>query len=268
MEAYPAEVPTGVGVLTASVDVQGDRIELAVRGWGEYEESWLILHERIWGDPEHRDVWQALEHQLTRPYECVSGQTTRIRACAIDAQFLTDTVFDFVRGKETRGVYAVHGSDSRLKDPMTRLRRPNRQRVKPWTVDSTHFKTILLRRLAMTSSSEHFGGPGFMHFCTGLDAEYFAQLKSEQRTKVRSGRRFRWVIKQVRDRNEAIDLEYLNIVALHALPSAVRDRLADLARELALPVDTEPDDSGPPTKQSSKRRGWIEPRRGSWGTSW
>lgn len=260
-EFYPAEVPSGVGVLTAAVDVQGDRLEVAVRGWGEGEESWLIMHERIWGDPEQPDVWSRLEHHLARKYECESGRDARIRACVIDAQFLTDTVYSFVRGKELRGVYAAHGTDGRAKEPLKRLRRPNRSRVKPWTVDSYHFKTILFRRLALTSSKDRPGGPGYMHFCAGLDAEYFAQLKAEQRRKVRSGRRFKWIIKQVRDRNEAIDLEYLNLAALHTLGDSVRRRLKELADKLASDPEEEVEEK--PAAPRAPRG-----RKKNWATDW
>src|SRR5579862_7670037 len=50
IENYGAEVPPGVGLLTASVDVQGDRLEVAVKGWGAGEESWLIALSQIAGD--------------------------------------------------------------------------------------------------------------------------------------------------------------------------------------------------------------------------
>jgi len=34
VERYPAEVPNGVGVLVVAVDVQGDRLEVFVKGYG------------------------------------------------------------------------------------------------------------------------------------------------------------------------------------------------------------------------------------------
>jgi phage terminase large subunit GpA-like protein len=40
-EEWDAEVPSIVGVLTAGIDVQGDRIEVEVRGWADKESlSW------------------------------------------------------------------------------------------------------------------------------------------------------------------------------------------------------------------------------------
>jgi hypothetical protein len=43
-------VPDGVTVLTAGVDVQNDRLELLVRGWGKGQESWLIDRKVFEGD--------------------------------------------------------------------------------------------------------------------------------------------------------------------------------------------------------------------------
>jgi len=44
-------LPAGVGVLTVGVDLQGDRIELQVVGWGRDEEARVVDYKVIWGDP-------------------------------------------------------------------------------------------------------------------------------------------------------------------------------------------------------------------------
>ena len=51
LEPYQAEAPDGVGLLTAAVDVQSDRLECVVKGWGDKEESWLIAYQQLFGDP-------------------------------------------------------------------------------------------------------------------------------------------------------------------------------------------------------------------------
>ncbi len=45
-------VPDEVLVLTAGVDVQKDHFYYVIRGWGYYEESWLIRADRVeyWDD--------------------------------------------------------------------------------------------------------------------------------------------------------------------------------------------------------------------------
>ena len=61
LEHYPAEVPNGVGILVAAVDVQADRLEVVVKGYGAAEESWLIAFTQIHGDPAREPVWFELD---------------------------------------------------------------------------------------------------------------------------------------------------------------------------------------------------------------
>ena len=49
-EKYNCEVPEEVLVLTAGVDVQDDRFEAEVVGWGVDKESWGIKYQVIYGD--------------------------------------------------------------------------------------------------------------------------------------------------------------------------------------------------------------------------
>ena len=49
-EIYDAEVPDDVIVLTAGIDVQENRFEVEVVGWGVGKESWGIRYQKIYGD--------------------------------------------------------------------------------------------------------------------------------------------------------------------------------------------------------------------------
>lgn len=49
-EIYDAVVPEEVLVLTAGVDVQDDRFEVEIVGWGVGKESWGIRYQKIYGD--------------------------------------------------------------------------------------------------------------------------------------------------------------------------------------------------------------------------
>lgn len=68
LEDWGELLPANVAVLTAGVDVQDDRLELEIVGWGRDEESWSIAHKVIWGDPAKPDVWQALDHDLRQAW--------------------------------------------------------------------------------------------------------------------------------------------------------------------------------------------------------
>jgi phage terminase large subunit GpA-like protein len=65
-ETYKAEVPMGALMLTAGGDVQSDRIECSVWGYGDGEESWLIAHEVFTGNPTEEDVWNRYRDFLMR----------------------------------------------------------------------------------------------------------------------------------------------------------------------------------------------------------
>ena len=60
-EIYDAVVPEEVLVLTAGVDVQDDRFEVEIVGWGVGKESWGIRYQKIYGDMLKEQVWEDLD---------------------------------------------------------------------------------------------------------------------------------------------------------------------------------------------------------------
>jgi phage terminase large subunit GpA-like protein len=260
-EEYPAEVPAAVGVLTAGVDVQDDRLELAVKGWGHGQESWLIAHRRVYGDPEREDTWAKLEPVLVKPYRHEHGADMRIQCCMVDSGYKTASVYEFVRPREKRNVFASKGLDERAKAPLSRATRANRAGVKLFTIGVVTMKDKLFARLKITKP-----GPGYLHFCkpgnSGADAEYFAQFGAEKRVieKVKGqGRAVRKYV-QIRTRNEAIDLDVLALAALHALGPGVMDNLDRLARQMTAKGEAlKQKESVPTPSKESKRRekSWL-----------
>jgi phage terminase large subunit GpA-like protein len=79
-EDYPAEVPMRGAVLTMGVDVQGDRLEYAVKAWGAGEESWLLQYGVLWGDPAQAEVWRQLDLVIDRPWRHESGADLKVRS--------------------------------------------------------------------------------------------------------------------------------------------------------------------------------------------
>ena len=253
-ESYGAEVPDGVGVLTASVDVQADRLELKVKGWGAGEESWLITHERIFGDPEtSKEPWSRLLARLSRPWTLENGNALRIRCTAIDTGFLAQTVYDFVRGKEGMGIFAVKGV-SRPGQPIPLVgnpSKPNRKRrVKLFPIGVDAAKDRIFARLKIQEP-----GPLYMHFCqpnnTGADDEYLAQFGSEKRFPKTVDGQLVHEYRQVRTRNEALDLEVYALAALNILGPSVVDDLERWVRKAQ---------QSKKRKKSTKQRpgkGWV-----------
>ncbi len=61
-EPYRADrvLPVGVVLITAGVDLQADRIEMEIVGWGRDEESWSLAYVVLPGDPAQRELWDML----------------------------------------------------------------------------------------------------------------------------------------------------------------------------------------------------------------
>lgn len=214
-------VPLGGMLLSASVDVQGNRLEAKVKAWGRGEESWLVAYEVIFGDTETSEPWDKLDQFLKRGFRHESGATLRIVATAVDAGYRTQTVYAFCRPRRHRHIFPVKGQSVQGK---TILGRPTKQDydhqgekvpngVDLWPVGSDTAKTKIYGRLKTTEA-----GPGCMHFPVGLPDEYFQQLAAERLvTRYHRGYPKRVWEKDAGARNEALDLEvYAYAAAIYA----------------------------------------------------
>lgn len=233
-EAYAAEVPAGAGVLTAAIDVQRDRLELAVKGWGAGQESWLIAHHRIYGDPAQVDVWNRADMLLLKGYQHERGAILRISAVCIDSGDgqTVQYVYGFVAPRQKRGVFATKGTSVAAKPIINRPGKANKYRVKVVPIGTDTAKDLLFPRLRLAIPEGGTPPPGYMHFPVpqrdgGADDEYLAQFGREKvfvrHTHGIPVRRYERV--PAGGRNEAIDLEVLNLAALHLLGAGVYDQL-------------------------------------------
>lgn len=226
-DGEPVDFPDGVGLITAAVDVQGDRLELELEGWGVGQESWKV-HHRLYGDPDNPEVWQRLEAYRVGTYLLPSGARLPIACMMIDAGYNTVRVYQWVKPRQGQNTFASMGDKgARGNTPLTKASRANRDGVKRFTIGTFALKSALMARLRRQTP-----GPGYVHFSkptlTGTDAEYFAQFKGEKMVsrRMKGSRKIvqRWV--QTRDRNEAIDLGVLNLAALMALGEGVTSQMA------------------------------------------
>ena len=210
-------VPAGAGVVVAAVDVQGDRVELYVWGFGEGEECWLLDRVVIYGDPAEDFLWQQLLEQLGKPLTAAGGALVVPRAVMVDTGGLhTQVVYGFVRANRLREtphgiqqILAIKGSKSAdapiigvptSQDVSLRgTRIPNG--VKLWPVGSSTVKSLLYGRLKIESP-----GRGYVHFSAQLPEEVYEQITAERLiTKyVRGFGTLVWELQRGR-RNEALD---------------------------------------------------------------
>lgn len=238
LEAYAAEVPAGVGVLVAAVDVQGSWLECKVKGFGFGEESWLIAHQQFLGDPGRDEVWLELDAFLLQTFRHACGVEMRLSAVAVDSGgHHTDVVYKFCKARASRRVCAVKGSAQRAKEILSRPTHNNRYRAKLFMIGTDTAKDLLFSRMRIRKP-----GPGYMHLPDWADPEYLAQLTSEVvvRRYVRGRGTVREYVK-IRERNEALDLEVYCLAALYMLGETVRRGLGERAAALVAKAATEAD---------------------------
>lgn len=255
-EHYPAQVPENALLLTAGIDVQRDRIEMEVVGWGDGEESYNIDYIVLPGDPSRPAVWQELDDCLNATYTHETGSELHITSACIDSGDQTTTVYGFVKPRQARRIFAVKGIAGAGR-PVVKVSRKTtgqkRRDVDLYQVGVDDAKGIIYARLAIEEP-----GPGYCHFPVERDEEYFAQLTAEKLvTKhYRGFPRKEWV--KARSRNEALDCRVYAFAALKILNpvwSAIGKRLND-----------SPKKQNEPELQSSIKRPGQQRRRKSWAT--
>ena len=225
-EDYGTEVPDGVLFLTFGADVQQDRIELEVVGWGLGEESWSIDYQALPGDPTDGAVWADLSQYLGSSFGAMS-----IGAGCVDSGYLPTEVYSWVQSQRRAALWATKGMAGEARpfiEPRTaramRLRRLKQTTYRPEILGVDEAKTLLYRRLRLK------GGAGSCHFPVGRDDEYFAQIAAEKRvTRLRKGHQvIEWIKENAR--NEALDCRVLAHAALRLYLQINRITLETIAQ--------------------------------------
>lgn len=184
-EVYPEEpVPKQVLLITAGVDVQADRLEVELVGWGLNYESWSLNYLRIEGDPTlEGGVWQTLDHVLSRKWDHPSGMKLKVYATAIDSGFLTQQVYRYCHTRRAANIWPIKGVAGEGRAIWDRPQIRNKFKVPMYPVGVDTVKTVVMSHLRIQKPDDWAGEPipGFAHFPTRepYDEEFFRQLTSE-----------------------------------------------------------------------------------------
>lgn len=230
---YDCELPSGVLYITAGVDVQDDRLALQFIGWGENEESWVLLYREIVGDPAQALLWSLLDEQLSYDFSFADGRKIGVGTTCIDSGgHFTDEVYHYVKTRSTNRIFAIKGSNKNI-DGIPIISNPtktNRAKINLFHLGTGTAKELIYHCLKI----EH-AGDGYVHFPReenkGCDEEYFKMLLSEKRTLIfeKGVKNFKW--KKIYKRNEGLDTFVYALAALRiANPNMVhyKDRISKL----------------------------------------
>jgi phage terminase large subunit GpA-like protein len=227
-------VPAGCRVLVASVDVQANRWEVMVRGFGEGLESWIVdrfdiatLEDGVTlVDPAmHPEHWAVLTTRVVqRRYPMAQDPTilVPILTVAVDTggeAGVSQNAANWYRACIRMGISRdritlVKGSSKIQARPVMaawldqkKKGGPEKRGVRLWTVDTHALKNVIDVRLRRTDP-----GPGAIHFPAGFEMIWLDELTAEQKIKGR------WV--KMRPRNETLDLMVYTDAALQRPPFA------------------------------------------------
>ena len=207
-------------VLTAGVDVQDDRFEVEVVGWGVGKESWGIRYQKIYGDMLKEQVWRDLDAFLTATFSKKDGTQLPILCTCIDSGgHHTDQVYRFTKERYERRIFAIKGKGGQevpyIRNPSTN----NRVKTPLFVLGVDAGKALVYQRLKHEPPERK--GPNYCHFPlneeAGYDEQYFRGLTSEKAVvRFRKGRSVTvWEIKDASyKRNEPLDLRNYATAAL------------------------------------------------------
>lgn len=226
LEKYDDEIPRGVLLLTAGVDVQHNRLEYEICGWGADEECWGICRGQIINDPQLQSTWDALDAVLDREYRSPNGALKVVRTF-IDSGFMTSKVYDYCAASMLKGRLPIKGIGQAGK---ALLYRTTYQKGMPLTMLGVNEgKAQVYARLQIKKPGAqyfHFGADD-AYLLRRYDEIYFKQLMSERRVLKRSGGMLYETYEPVKEkaRNEALDLRVYALGALKSMGDINWERL-------------------------------------------
>ena len=246
------EVPDDCLVLTAGVDVQKDHFYYVIRGWGYYEESWLIRRGRV-------EYWDDIVDALFRTeYKKISTtQTLGVYLTCIDSGYRTDEVYQFSRKWHDR-TKAIKGMDeipggrfyrATKIDINSRTGSVIKKGLVLWSLNVTQYKDKL-NRLVTTKD------PLKWHIFKNVDEEYLAQVTAEHKILIRNRNTGR--AKEVWQKKKDASLNHYLDAEVYALAAA------DIIRALNIRKDEETKVHEKIVHEEHSRSNWIRRNEGKW----
>lgn len=263
-EVYtPQTLPNDIAVLTCTVDVQGNRLELEVIGLGDSDESWGVEWVKLIGDPVKDEVWDQLLNALSTKYKRADGTELTIKCTGIDLGHLPGRVRKFIKRCGIPRVYGVYGARKSQVNLVT-AKHNKFYKAFAYSVATNLAKDTLFARLKLEKP-----GRGYMHFPLSYEKDYFDGLTAEEcKVKYFQGRPETYYEKIKGRRNEPLDLRVYWLAILDIL----RPNIADIRKSLEKPAQTAKDyvlkEPQKPKPEIEKKKPLVAPRRGGFVKGW
>lgn len=206
--------------LTLAVDIQGDRIELGLMGWGRKKQAWMIDYWTFSGEPRElgSSVWLKLDEIISGDYYREDGLIMGISITFIDKQYLTSTVEAFCDNyiydpNSTSGVFPIESRESQSQ-VVKKLKGDYATPV--ICLHDQKLKKAIYTSLKKLPGADGKYPYGYFHFSEEYDKVFYEQLLAEDFiTKIDSNGRKKTIIANPKQkRNEVGDIVKMNLAGL------------------------------------------------------
>ena len=220
------DLPSGALLLYGGVDVQQDRLELAVIGLNYGMEIWLVDYRVFHGKTDSSLPWDALVNFVTKAKYDYAG---RIALTAVDTGY--DPRNNRYRRKDWaakgQSVYSfcarhpeffipTRGADNKMGESVKRVRIQAAGISARYDVNTAQFKEILYNNIELGSGPHAVHFPAWQTGADGktyaLDDHFYKSMISERYQETRPGV-MQW--RTIYDRNEVLDTVIYAMAAAH-----------------------------------------------------
>ena len=273
-------MPDKVLLLTSFIDVQADRLELLVQGFGKEDEQYTVAHEVFYGEIEHNDLWaEAFDFVFNTVFEREDGIELKIRRLFIDSGAYAKRIYeilytlrrDMINDRRAKldpleprnfGVWATKGKGGYGRPLLPRnftVVYKGRLRILVLGVDEG--KTAIYKRLSIQKE-----GPKYMHFSKDIcGIDFFEQLTAEKMVKKYTvrGPQIHWIKKTSHARNEVLDMMVGCLAAKEHINPNYDKLETNLLKKIEETPETKPEiiEETPPEEVIEAPRKKIKPNR-------
>ncbi len=227
------DLPYDVDILffTGAIDVQGDRLEIEIKGWCKNYENYSIEYIKIMGDTNEKEVWEDLKNiVINKKYIC-KGQEKYVTLYGIDSGDgnKTKRIYEECEkinySLEKLVILPIKGKDTltnnepfllnTILDVNSKSHRIRRGKQNLLFVNTIYYKDTLFNWNDKKEEKEGKKTVGYTNFPSDYEEEYFKMLQSEEKViEYNKYGQAKIKYRKIRERNEALDLFVYNIAIM------------------------------------------------------
>ena len=206
-------VPNWVAVITTGADVQKNRIEVEVKGWGKRGRNITIDYQILMLEPGEEienlgAVWSAYYELIKKPWKREDGVTLFSIGNGLDRSYKTDTINTICIQFMENTLFPCRGVSKDFDTLIPSIKQVHQQRGAYYLdVPVDQLKSFVFSKLVADDNEDH-SIAFYPEFPCDLSEEYFLQLTGEQCVYDSIKRRNVW--EKTRERNEALDTTVYN----------------------------------------------------------